>query len=270
MEEIEDQAVEGVGEFGVIADAFVAHEGVGSVDLVPAELLFEFVEAGEDGHAAFEGDMRVLAAPDHEEFAFDVFRAFEGVVSAFAEGAFVDVGGVEAGGGEDVGVHGGAEGEMAADADAHRTEVAGAVGAGFEVVERGAGVGVIAGEFFCGLEGVAAVGTGLVVGEDGAGGFELVVDLGHGDDVTVAGEHGGGAADGRGDLEDLGVEDDAGVTARCGGANDVGPHGAVGGVECDVLVVDDDHVSSGGLWINFGLRMIAHAGLMMIRVARNC
>src|SRR5260370_31221614 len=33
---------------------------------------------------------------------------------------------------------------------------------------------------------VAAVGAGLVVGEDGAGGFELVVDLGHGDDVAVA------------------------------------------------------------------------------------
>ena len=56
---------------------------------------------------------------------------------------FVDVGGVEAGGGEDVGVHGGAEGEMAADADAHGAEFAGAVGAGGEVVEDGAGVGVV-------------------------------------------------------------------------------------------------------------------------------
>ncbi len=73
-------------------------------------------------------------------------------------------------------------------------------------------------------------------------GFELVVDLGHGDDVAVAGEHGGGAADGRGDLEDLGVEDDAGIAAGRGGADDVGAHGAVGGVEGDVLVVDDDHV----------------------------
>ena len=36
MEEVEDEAVEAVGEFGVVADAFVAHEGVGSVDLVPA------------------------------------------------------------------------------------------------------------------------------------------------------------------------------------------------------------------------------------------
>ena len=161
----------------------------------------------------------------------DVGGAGEGVVvHAFAEAALVDVGGVEAGGGEDVGVHGGAEGEVAADADAHGAEFAGAVGAGGEVVEDGAGVGVVAGDVLGGLEGVAAVGAGLVVGEDGAGGFELVVDLGHGDDVAVAGEHGGGAADGRGDLEDLRVEEDAGVAAGRGGADDVGPHGAGGSV----------------------------------------
>jgi len=38
VEEVEDKAVEVVGEFGVVADAFVAHEGVSSVDLVPADL----------------------------------------------------------------------------------------------------------------------------------------------------------------------------------------------------------------------------------------
>ncbi len=122
---------------------------------------------------------------------------------------------------------------------------AGAVGAGLEVVEDGAGVGVVARELLCGLPVVAAVGAGLVVGEDGAGGLELVVDLGDGDDVAVAGEHRGGAADGRGDLKDLGVEDDAGVAAGGGGAHDVGAHGAEGGGEINVLVVEDDH----GLWV---------------------
>ena len=53
VKEVEDEAVEGVGKFGVVADAFVAHEGVGSVDLVPAHAGSEFVEAGEDLHAAF-------------------------------------------------------------------------------------------------------------------------------------------------------------------------------------------------------------------------
>jgi hypothetical protein len=243
VKEVEYETVEAVGEFGVVADAFVAHEGMGAVDLVPGEGCAEFVEASEDGHSALGGDVRVLAAPDHEEFTLDVFGAFEGVISAFAEGAFMDIGGVEAGRGEDIGIHCGAEGEVAADADAHRSEVAGAVWPGFEVVERGAGVGVVAGELFGGLEDVAAVGAGLIVGEDGAGGFELVVDLGHGDDVAMTGEHGGGAPDGRGDLEDLGVEDDAGVAAWGGGADNVGPHGALGGIQSDVFVVDDDHVS---------------------------
>ena len=115
----------------------------------------------------------------------------------------MDVGGVEAGGGDDIGVHGGAEGEVATDADAHRAEFAGAVGAGGEVVEDGAGVGVVGCDGLVGFEEVAAIGAGLVVGEDGAGGLGFVVDLGHGDDVAVASEHRCGAADGRGDLEDF-------------------------------------------------------------------
>ena len=81
----------------------------------------------------------------------------------------------------------------------------------------------------------------MVVGENGAGGFELMVDLWHGDDVAVACKHGGGAADGSGDLEDLGVEDDAGVAAGGGRADNVRAHGAIGSVERNVLVVDDDH-----------------------------
>ena len=68
-----------------------------------------------------------------------------------------------------------------------------------------------------------------------------MIDLGHGDDVAVAGEHGGRATDGCGDLKDFRVEDDAGITAGCGGAHDVGAHGAGGGVEGYVFVVDDDH-----------------------------
>src|ERR1700722_12071679 len=98
VEEVEDEAVETVSELGVVAEAFVAHEGVGAVDLAPAEAGVKFVEAGEDLHAAFKGDVGVLTAPDHEEFALDVFGALEGVVvHAFAEAALMDVGGVEAG-----------------------------------------------------------------------------------------------------------------------------------------------------------------------------
>jgi len=186
--------------------------------------------------------VRVLAAPHHEEFALNVFGALEGVVGqAFAEATFVDVGGVEAGGGEDVGMEGGAEGEMAPDADAEGSEFAGTVGAGGEMVEDGAGISVVAGELFSGIPLVPAVGTGLVIGEDGSRGLELVVDLGHGDDVSVAREHGRSAADGGGDLEDFGVKDDAGVATGSGGTDDVGSHGAVRSGELYCFLVDNDH-----------------------------
>ena len=87
------------GEFWVIAGAFVAQKGVGAVDLVPAvaEVGFgaRFVEAGEDLAAGFEGDVRVLAAPDYEEFGADFGGAGEGVVMvAAAERGLGVVGGV--------------------------------------------------------------------------------------------------------------------------------------------------------------------------------
>ena len=37
VEEVQDQRHQGVGVLGVVAGAFVAEEGVGSVDLVPVE-----------------------------------------------------------------------------------------------------------------------------------------------------------------------------------------------------------------------------------------
>jgi hypothetical protein len=55
-------------------------------------------------------------------------------------------------------VHGGAEGEMTTDADAHGAELAGTLTGG-EVVEYGAGVGVVGCDGLVGLEEVAAVGA---------------------------------------------------------------------------------------------------------------
>ena len=92
---------------------------------------------------------------------------------------------------------------MAAHADAHDAEAAGAVGAFCEVGEDGAGIVIVGWNGLGGLEDIAAVGAFLIVFEDGAGGFVLVIDLGYGDDVAVAGQLDGGAMDGRGDLKYL-------------------------------------------------------------------
>ncbi len=119
VKEVKDEPVELEGELRVVACAFIAHKGMSAVDLVPAELCADLIEAAEHLHARFGGDVRILAAPHHQELAADVFGAIERIiVHAFAEATFVDVGGVEARGCEDIGVHGGAKGEVASDADA--------------------------------------------------------------------------------------------------------------------------------------------------------
>ena len=51
--------------------------------------------------------------------------------------------------------------------------------------------------------------------------------------------------DGSGDLEDLGVEDDAGIASGGGGADDVRAHGAARSGQVYVFVADDDHVFLG-------------------------
>ena len=69
-EEIYGEAVALQRELGIIAGAFVAEEGVGAVELVPREIRAGGGEGGVDFGAAFSGDVRVLAAPDHEQLGF--------------------------------------------------------------------------------------------------------------------------------------------------------------------------------------------------------
>src|SRR5271156_3340971 len=109
------------------------------------------------------------------------------------------------------------------------------------MIEDGPGVGIEAGEFFGRLPLIAAVGALLVIGEHGAGRFEFVIDLGDGDDVSMTREHGRGAADGAGYLEDFGIEDDSGILAWGCRPDDVGAHGAVGGGKLHLFIADYDH-----------------------------
>jgi hypothetical protein len=183
--------------------------------------------------------MRILTAPDHQHFALNFADAIEGVVfHALAEASLVDVGGVEAGGGENAGIHGGAEGEVAADADADCAEFVGAVGARFEMREDGAGVGVVAGKFLGDFVGVAFVCAGLVVGNDRPDRFQLMENFRRGDDEAMAGQQRGGATDGAGDLENLGKKQQAGIFSVGGGPEDVGAHRPGGGLQLDNFFFD--------------------------------
>lgn len=252
-EEVDGDAHREAGEFGVVAVAFVAEEGVGAVELVPGEGGIRGGESGVDFGAAFAGDVRVLAAPDHHELAFDVGNAGERVVGfAKAEAALMNVGRVEAGGCGDLGEHGGSEGEMSAETDADRADASGAAVVAFQIRDDAAGVIVVGGDGLGVFEFVALVGTWLVVGEHGAGGEEFVIDFRHGDDEPVAGEEGGGATDGRGDLENLGIENEAGVTSGAGGAKDHAAHGTAGSGEIYEVGFTNGHErEANAIWVRW-------------------
>jgi len=93
----------------------------------------------------------------------------------------------------------------------------------------------------CCLRGVAALGARRVVVVGHAGVFVLVVDLGQGDDVALAGKKGGGAVDGAGDLINLRKHDYAGQGVGHVGPQHVHAHGAGGGVDVGVFGRQQDH-----------------------------
>ncbi len=215
-----------------------------AIHLVPAKPDAEFVEARQHLHPAFGGDVGILAAPDNQEFATNVFGALERVVvHARGERAFMDVGGVEASGGLHIRVHGSPESEMAADADAKCAESAGAVRTAGKMVEHGASVGVIRAKRFGRLQFVAAVRSGLIVVKDGPGRLVLVIDLGHGDDIALPRQHRCGTTYGCGDLEYFGVKHDSRVAARRAWTNDVCSHDPCGSFQVNMLAIDDDHAA---------------------------
>ena len=71
MEETGRQTKHTAGVLGVVTNTFIAQEGVSAVDLMPVEAGSNFVETRKHSHAAFRGDVRILASPDHEELALD-------------------------------------------------------------------------------------------------------------------------------------------------------------------------------------------------------
>ena len=73
------------GDFGVVAVADVAHEGVLTIELVPRNGEAGVGHGVVDLAAAFAGDVRILSTPDHEHFGLDLGGTIKGaVVASFA------------------------------------------------------------------------------------------------------------------------------------------------------------------------------------------
>ena len=153
----------------------------------------------------------------------------------------MEIGRVEAGRRENAGIYRGAEGEVSANADAHGAELAGALRMVGEIRHRAAGVIVVGSELLRGLEHIAALGAGLVVGENFARRLKLVVDLRHDDNEAVTREEGRGPANGTGDLENFRVEENARIFSWRRGPKYKAPHGPGRRSEVGKLRIDDCH-----------------------------
>src|SRR5688572_6813593 len=109
QEDVDDERVAGQRQLRVVARALVSHERVGAVELVPGEIHPRLVETPLEQAPTLGWDVRILTAPDHEQLALDVAGAREAVVAPCTEAALMNVRGVEAGRGQYLGVHRGAE-----------------------------------------------------------------------------------------------------------------------------------------------------------------
>ena len=227
---------------GIVTMAFVAEKGVLAVELVPGEVRVQITERVVNLLPTFQWNVRVLLAPEHQQFSLDVLRTGQRIVAGLAEGFLVKVGGVKANSGEHVRIlRCGAKTEMTTDANAKRAKFPGAARMRLEVIQHRAGIAVHAAQFFFQFERVAAIRTTLIVGEDAASRLKLMPDFGHGNDISVACEQSGGAADRSGGLKNFRVKQDAGITPLSLRAENESPHWAGGSGEVNEFGVFDRH-----------------------------
>src|SRR6266853_1330049 len=164
MKEIKDQSIELICQLRLIADTFIAHERMSAVHLMPTELRVHLIQSGQHPHPAFQRDVRVLSAPDHQQLAIDVLRTLQRIVlHSFAEAALMDIGCIEARGPQHVGIHGRAECEMTTDADAQGPKLTSAIWAPLQMVQHRTCVCVEARELLGRLQRIAAIGAGRVI-----------------------------------------------------------------------------------------------------------
>ena len=119
MKQLEHQTLAKICERGVIAVAFVAQERVRPVDFHPLKINAGFIQSGSDAVTAFQRHVRVLPAPNMQQFAFYFTCPLQRIVAlAFAEGSGMDIGRVETNSRQNAGVHSGAKRQVATHANA--------------------------------------------------------------------------------------------------------------------------------------------------------
>jgi hypothetical protein len=111
-------------------------------------------------------------------------------------------------------------------ADANGSQTAGAIFEAGKIVQQHTRVAVVGGNGFAVFVRIAFIGAGLIVGQHGSRRFQLVIHLGNSDNITMAGNIGGEAADRTGGLEDFRKQNYRGILPLDHRAKQVGPHWA--------------------------------------------
>src|ERR1700761_4628576 len=106
------------------------------------------------------------------------------------------VGCIKTNGREHVGIHGGTERQMSAQAYAYNAQASRAVSRGVQVVEQSTSIAVVGGYRLLELVRISPIGTLLIVGEHLAGRLQFVINLGNSHNVAMAGDRGGKPANG--------------------------------------------------------------------------
>jgi len=150
---------------------------MGRVELMPLQEQAGIVHRIVDEPTPLARDVGGLPAPDHQHLARGLVHPVERiVVHAPPQAALVDVRRVKADVRQDVQIQGRPAGQVAADADAHDAQFAGAARVGLQVVQRGAGGGVITRQLFGRLVHVATVRPCRVVRQDGSCRLQFMVN----------------------------------------------------------------------------------------------
>ena len=186
-----------------------------AVHFMPGEPRPGITQGVVDQLSAFAWNVRVLTAPDHQQFAMNILDAVKGIIMcSLPQAALVNIGGIKADAREHIGIHGGAKREMSSDANADGAQLACAVASILEIVQHRASIGIVGRQFLGDFQFIAPIGPGLIVGKGDARRFKLMVNFRNSHDKAMARKECRRPLNGAGDLENFGKEQEVRDTFR--------------------------------------------------------
>src|ERR1043165_3697080 len=112
----------------IVARAFIAQERMLRIEFVPRKSFVGSIQRSVNRGAAFNGDVGVLAPPDHQQFGIDLIDTVERIVAlSLAQAMLVNISRIKADTRKNIRIHTAAKREVPANADTHRAQLARAI-----------------------------------------------------------------------------------------------------------------------------------------------